>query len=132
MTILIQPQTDMSINEFPLVKLREKSADSVVYTLPRNEVEKPRILTITSTLPRPRKGNPGTVKTNLNLRHTVTIDRGKDTERDVPVVLKLDTSFPVGTNTGDRQFAIEQLIAILMQLPQTRDQLFYEGLLPQD
>lgn len=112
-----------------LQKLREKSADSTVYVFDDHTVERPHTLTITSTLPTPRKGNPGTVKTQLNMHKTVVLDEGTSNERTVPLVVKTETSFPVGTSQADREAVLLDM-AGLQTCGNQGDKLLFNGVLP--
>lgn len=111
-----------------ITKLRENSADSILYVSPDHTVALPQTVTIQSELPNPRKGNPGTVKTSINVRVSVTLDAGAATERVVPVIAKLQTSFPVGCTKDDRNKAFDRLTAMILA---DSDNLFYDGLLPE-
>lgn len=84
-----------------ITKFRELSPNKIQYIFDDHTVEAPHSVTITSILPSPRKGNPGTLKTMLNYHRTVIADTGLPTERRVPQVVKLETSFPVGTTQED-------------------------------
>jgi hypothetical protein len=117
---------------FIATKFRELSSDKIIYTLPGHSIEKPITLTIQSDLPVPRKGNPGTVKTFVNIRRTVVLDSGLATERNVPTIVKLETSFPVGTTQADRLAILAQIASVASQSDEAADNLFYDGLLPND
>jgi len=79
------------------VKFRENSADSVLFHLKEHTPSAPATMTITRTLPKPRKGNNGTVKVLINARRHVDIQvDGSEGTRSVPVICKLETSLPVG------------------------------------
>jgi len=131
MSIVLKPVLASSLQALPIQKLREKSADSVLYTLRHHNIEMPQTLTVTSSLPSPRKGNPGTVKTVMNLRLTDKLDRGLPTERNVPIIIKLETSFPVGSDSTKRMSALLAMATVLTQAPNAADSLFYSGLLPE-
>lgn len=120
----IRPILPMTIR-----KLRENSSDSILYINDDHTVELPRSITVQSELPSPRKGNPGTTKTTVNVRFSVTLDQGAATERVVPVIAKLQTSFPVGTVEADRKTALNRLIAIIGD--DDIDTLFMSGILPE-
>jgi hypothetical protein len=90
----------MSIEQFiqpGASKFRENSADSVVFNLEGHTPEYPRSLTMTRTLPVPRKGNAGTSKVLLNFRVSANIGTA-DVPKIVPTILKIETSIPVGTS----------------------------------
>lgn len=114
-----------------LTKLREISGDSVQFVLDDHTVELPQSLTVGSELPMPRKGNPGTVKTSINSRRTVCLNKDTATERNVPIIVKISTSFPVGSTAADRTIAITNAVALLLQSEADRDELAYKGLLPE-
>lgn len=115
-----------------LTKLRELAMDKILYMLPGHSIELPRTVTITSTLPVPRRGNPGTVKTSVNIRLTSVLDAGKATERTVPVVMKIETSFPLGTSLSDRTAILNEGSQALAMETADATNLYYNGLLPQD
>lgn len=117
------------ISQMEIRKLRENSSDSVLYINSDHTVALPRTVTVQSELPAPRKGNPGTTKTTVNVRYSVTLDQGQATERVVPVIAKLQTSFPVGTTEADRKAALDRLIAIAGDAD--IDTLFMSGILPE-
>lgn len=81
-----------------ITKFRELSPNKTQYIFDDHTIEMPHTVTITSILPSPRKGNPGTLKTQLNYHRTVIADAGLPTQRYVPQVVKIETSFPVGTD----------------------------------
>lgn len=77
------------------VKFRENSADQVVFHLKDHSVELPHTLTITRTLPEPRRGHYGTQKFYFNYRKTINM--GSEQEKKLaPVITKIETSVPVG------------------------------------
>lgn len=120
------------VSDVKLTKLREKSADSILYTLEDHAADFPQTVTITSTLPTPRKGNPGTVKTLINVRTTIALDEGKPSERYVPLIAKLEMSCPVGSTPFNRQNVSYIVAAALLQSNDAFDDQFYNGILPQD
>lgn len=78
------------------VKFRENSADSVTFNMDGHGADEPRTVTISRSLPTPRKGNQGTVKTFINVRKTVIINEDTANEKPVVAILKIETSVPVG------------------------------------
>lgn len=138
---ILQQEANHSLffSKYELVKIRELSSDSVLFAI--NDIENnafghtaelPLTCTVTSTLPVPRKGNPGTVKTLWNFRMTDTLDKGTASERKVPVIVKLETSFPIGSDSGLRNNAIPQLIEILASLDSDEwEKYTYSGILPE-
>lgn len=118
------------LDEVTLTKYREHSADSATYIRPGHSIEKPSTITINSDLPTPRKGNPGTMKTTVNCRQSDVLDEGLSTERVVPVICKVQTSFPVGCSLAARRSAVKGAIAALLQEDFKFNQLFYTGILP--
>lgn len=90
-------------------KFRELSSNKVQFILTGHQPAQPHTLTASSALPVPRKGNPGTLKTTLNLHQSVVLDKGAQSERVVPIVVKMETSFPVGTTEADQVKAIETM-----------------------
>jgi hypothetical protein len=73
----------------------------------------PRSLSVTRILPTPRKGNPGTCKTFLNLRLTTDISHTEGVEKLVPTIIKIETSCPVGSDMDPLRLAFVQLANIL-------------------
>jgi len=82
-------------------KFREVSADKLIFNGPGHSIELPEQLTVTSTMPTPRKGNPGPVKTSLSFNKSIILDQGLDSQRTAPIVIKVDVSLPVGTTLSD-------------------------------
>lgn len=115
-----------------LKKFRELSADSIVYLNDDHNVELPRHITLTSELPVPRKGNMGTLKTTVNARYSVELNAGTDEAKVVPVICKIQTSFPVGTTLADRKAAVARACALALQDDPEFDALFGTGILPND
>lgn len=111
-------------------KFREISADKTVYNLPGSSIEVPKTLTVTSLLPVPRKGNPGTVKTQFNLHCQVTLDAGQPTQRQAPIVLKLDVSFPLGSSDADRGDILSMLAGLTGYAEADMKALLANGVLP--
>lgn len=91
----------MSIFQTDTTKFRELNSDKVLYTLPGHSQSAPNTCTVTSELPVPRKGNPGTLKTFINIHKSTVLDPGLDTERVVPIVGKVELSIPAGANISD-------------------------------
>jgi len=114
------------------VKFREISSDKIVYNLPGNSIEAPKKVTVTSTLPVPRKGNPGTVKTLFNVHKQVTLDVGLSTERQAPIVMKLEVSFPLGSTDADRIAALTDVEGLTDYTDAKLQALLRNGILPQD
>lgn len=114
-----------------LTKFRENSKDSIVYIQEGHTVNKPKLVTITSDLPTPRKGNAGTMKTTVNCRVTVNIAPAGEPEILVPVIAKLQTSFPVGVTLEQMQAASHSLINFLALEDADFKALFYTGILPE-
>lgn len=116
---------------------REKGDNGLVFHLGGHTVELPRTMSVQSFMPTPRKNNPGTVKTRINVHWNVLLDAGTASERRVPVVAKVDVSAPVGADTSD----ILQAIYHAHQMSSTEDNggnddqmtidLFKSGYLPQ-
>lgn len=92
--------TQFNLLPLDTIKYRENSADSVVFHLDGHTPEAPRTCTYTRTLPKPRKGNNGTMKVMLNVRNTVNIGSVEEPNY-VPVIAKLETSVPVGASIDD-------------------------------
>lgn len=108
--------------------LRERGPDTVVYALSGHTPVNPKTLTVTSNLPVPRKGNAGTTKTLVVLRHEVTLNAGTDSEKNVPIIAKLETSFPVGTNVTDVLPLLNQLGAAVLMKDSEASDFFMSGL----
>lgn len=115
-----------------LKKFRELGGSKTQYILAEHAPDLPRHVTVTSTLPVPRKGNPGTLKTAVNVHYGVKLDVGLPTERLVPIVAKCETSFPVGTTLADQKAAVEVLRKVINLGNGTREtaDLFRIGILP--
>lgn len=113
-------------------KFREVSAGKIVYNLPGSSIEVPKTLTVTSILPTPRKGNPGTVKTLFNLHNQVTLDEGLPTQRQAPIVLKLEVSFPLGSTDADRGDILSMLAGFSNYMEADMKALLANGVLPND
>jgi len=117
-------------------KFRETNADTTVFQQGDHTADRPALVTVTRTLPTPRKGNPGTQKVTINYRRTTTLDVGLPTERIAPVILKVETSIPVGSNIDD----VAELFkapgaAIKLDSGAVREfqkDLFINGLLPNE
>lgn len=127
----------MTVNLLPTGsrKFRENTADSVLFHMMEHTADKPSTITVTRTLPTPRKGNPGTQKTTINCRTTSILDVGLATERKVPVIVKIETSMPVGANSNDFKRALNNIsgavIVSLNTLSDEQKDLFITGLLPE-
>lgn len=117
---------------FAVTKFREVAAGKIVYNLPGSSIEVPKTLTVTSTLPTPRKGNPGTVKTLFNIHNQVTLDKGLPTERQAPIVVKLDVSFPLGSTEADRAETLAMLSGLYDYTDAELNALLKNGVLPKD
>jgi hypothetical protein len=132
MPLLLKARANPENNVIPmsLTKLRELTKDSVVFTDLAHTVDLPVTLTIKSELPAPRKGNLGTTKTFINFHKTVTIDAADGSTKKVPMVVKLETSFPVGTNSVERSMMLGQLSSAILQDSERLDAMFYTGILP--
>lgn len=116
----------------PVRKFREQAGNKVQYLLPGHSSANSRTITATSVLPVPRKGNPGTLKTAVNVHLGVTLDAGKVTERVVPVVAKLETSLPMGINPAELELAMSYLHgATDILTDEIAKDLFCVGILPQ-
>lgn len=115
-----------------ITKFRELSNDKILYNCPGHSIELPQTVTITSTLPTPRKGNPGTVKTLVNVRRTIVLGEGTASERNVPVVAKIELSLPLGTSAAERKAIMQQSASALLMSDDDATSLFYTGILPQD
>jgi len=116
-------------------KFRETNADSVVFHMANHRASSPAIVTASRVLPTPRKGNPGTNKIMLNFRITTILDEGLPTERQAPVILKIETSIPVGTQTDsiERLFKSAKHCLELNDfdaLSEVQEDLFKTGMLP--
>jgi len=81
-------------------KFRENSADSVTFHLAEHTAALPSIVTISRTLPTPRKGNAGTMKIFVNFRKSILINSGLADEKIVLQISKLETSIPVGISAA--------------------------------
>lgn len=115
-----------------VTKFREVAAGKIVYNLPGSSIEVPKVLTVTSTLPTPRKGNPGTVKTLFNLHNQVTLDTGLPTQRQAPIVVKLEVSFPLGSTDSDREESLMMVGLLCDYSDGVLEALLKNGVLPQD
>lgn len=113
-------------------KFREVAAGKIVYNLPDSSIEVPKTLTVTSTLPVPRKGNPGTVKTLFNIHNQVTLDAGLPTQRQAPIVLKLEVSFPLGSSEQDRTETLQLLMGLSSYSDAELQALLKNGVMPKD
>lgn len=122
----------VTVGPVAIQKLRELSSDSILYTRPEHSVTKPVTVTISSDLPTPRKGNAGTVKTTINSRVTVALDEDTQQEKNVPVICRVQTSFPVGSTLEQRRMAVAGAIAALLQEDDEFDSLLYKGILIND
>lgn len=132
MSIVISPENGFALPPVYLEKYRENSKDSIVYIAQSHTVEQPRLVTVTSELPTPRKGNAGTMKTTINSRWTVNIAKDGEPENNVPVIVKLQTSFPVGSEVSDMQDACHVISNFMAQADADFEKLFKTGLLPND
>lgn len=113
-------------------KFREVSAGKIVYNLPGSSIEVPKTLTVTSVLPTPRKGNPGTVKTLFNIHNQVTLDKDLPTQRQAPIVVKIEVSLPLGSTDADRGFTVGLIDSLSEYADQSLMALYKNGVLPQD
>lgn len=109
-TTRIQPMKQ-SFLASTTTKFRELNADKVLYNVQGHTVELPRTLTVTSEIPTPTKGNPGALKTQLNLRLTDVLDKGTDLERKVPCIAKVEFSIPIGSSQTVRDELMTSLMA---------------------
>ncbi len=120
------------IKPFGSKKFRENNADSVLFHLKDHTPELPRTLTVTRTLPTPRKGNAGTMKVMFNIRRTYEIPSGTGF-KTVPAIVKLETSMPVGLKPRE---CIETLMSFggittdVVDYDETREAIFIRGELP--
>lgn len=116
-------------------KFRETNADTTVFQQGDHSATRPALVTVTRILPTPRKGNPGTQKVTINYRRTTVLDVGLPTERMAPVILKIETSIPVGTDVTDILDLFKAPSAALSVsdpavLENFQKDLFITGLLP--
>lgn len=115
------------------IKFRENSADSVVYHLENHTSALPHTMTITRSLPVPRKGNAGTMKIFINVRKTVVMAT-PDGDRAVPLISKLETSLPVGCSIQDFISGcftpLSALTGTHIEIAKEQQDLFQTGLLP--
>jgi hypothetical protein len=117
------------------VKFRETSADSVVFHTIGHTPELPRTMTITRTLPVPRKGNAGTAKIVVSLR--VHEDIGTpEAPNVVPIISKFSTSCPVGSKYASMALSLNMFAFLLDRqtygeetTEQAREDLFLRGYL---
>lgn len=109
--------------------LRRNGADTVVYALEGHTPQLPHTLTVTSKLPAPRKGNAGTTKTQLVFRREVQIDGPEGEKKVVPIISRLETSFPVGVNAADCLKASSGIAAFCVSHPTAFSDLFVQGLM---
>lgn len=108
--------------------LRTTGPDTTVYSLPGHTPVNPFTLTAVSRLPVPRKGNAGTTKTTLSLRREITINKGTDQEKIVPMIARIETSVPVGVSQSDFKAMIEGLACPLLLDEMHVNDLFLSGL----
>jgi hypothetical protein len=116
-------------------KFRENSADSNMYHHGDYTPSFPSTTSVSRILPVPRKGNMGTCKTLINTRRTVVINRGLSSERSVPVIIKIETSVPVGINLPDLLQTMQQVggfIDTKQENMQAIQDLFLTGRLPDE
>jgi hypothetical protein len=113
-------------------KFREVSSDKIVYNLPGSSIEDPKQITVTSTLPTPRKGNPGTVITAFNIRRLVVLDAGTDSERKAPIVVKVQYSLPLGSTQVDREAAFADVVGLTEYTDAKLLGLVKNGVFPND
>lgn len=118
-------------DDFTMEKLRDLSADSALYMQSFGTPDLPRQVTIKSELPTPRKGSLGTTKTYINVRHMVKINQGLENERSVPLVLKIETSVPIGTTVPELSTILHEGSIILTQTDNELYRRFVTGLLPE-
>lgn len=115
-------------------KFRELNVDKVLYNIDGHTPVMPITCTVNSELPIPRKGNPGALKTFVNHHFVRTLDQGLDSERNVPIVGKIELSVPVGVASIDVDAVLTNLIAILEAAKVADSQerkLVLTGVLPQ-
>jgi hypothetical protein len=116
-----------------ITKFRELSPNKIMYVYDDHSAAMPHTVTITSTLPAPRKGNPGTLKTSIVIHKSVVLDAGKPTERVAPIVSRLETSFPMGSLQADRDDTLTDISLIKgLAADQEVARLLETGILPQD
>jgi len=116
-------------------KFRENSADSNMYHHRNYTPALPVTTSVSRILPVPRKGNMGTCKTLINSRKTVIINRGLSTERSVPVIIKIETSVPVGITLPDLVTTMNQVSGFVdtkQENMQAIQDLFLTGRLPDE
>lgn len=82
-------------------KFRENSADSVTFHNGSHTAILPDTVTISRSLPTPRKGNMGTTKISLNCRKAFVIHEGTANEKTVLGIVKVETSVPVGIDPNE-------------------------------
>lgn len=130
--IIIQPEVG---GKFPLpveaVKMRELNGDTTVYALTGHRPDQRRLLTVTSKLPTPRKGNPGTVKSTVHLLADQPIYNtvnGVETVKMVPTVTKIETSYPVGTDADSLWLDAKNVAAALLLSPNDFKDFFCTGI----
>lgn len=118
-----------------LSRLRRLAPGKALYGMYGNEPGNQQQLTVETIYPTPRAGNPGTCKTKLNMRMDEEIVVDGET-RKVPLIIKVETSFPVGTDEGIHATILSRMASLLA--PQgddstvEREDLFYLGILPGD
>jgi hypothetical protein len=116
-----------------ITKFRELSPNKIMYVYADHSAAMPHTVTVTSTLPAPRKGNPGTLKTSIVIHKSVILDAGKASERIAPVVTRLETSFPMGSTQADREDVLTDISVFKDLATDTlASKLLEVGILPQD
>lgn len=113
-------------------KFREIASDKFTYTLTGFSLDNQNLLTVQSVLPSPRKGNPGTLKTFFNFRKQVTLDAGTASEREAPIVIKVEMSFPLGSHVDEKNAARAYLATLADITDPEVNNLVYNGIMPQD
>lgn len=79
---------------------REISSDTVRFALDNHTPSQRELLTVTSKLPTPRKGNAGTVKNTIHFLKDLSVGTFDNSgqENYAPAIIRIETSFPVGTD----------------------------------
>jgi len=96
--VIFEPKENFTPPSVIGQKFRELNSDSVQFVLQDHTPELRHLVTVTSKLPVPRKGNPGTVKSTIHILKDVSIRNPDQTSKVVPVITKIETSYPVGTS----------------------------------
>jgi hypothetical protein len=125
---IFQPDENPIIIPIVGQKLREINSDTVQFALTEHTPQNRHLLTVTSKLPTPRKGNPGTVKTTVHMLKDFELTSDDGTKKLVPVIIKLETSFPVGTNSNELKLSMQKFSSVTQDYEVFAD-LFANGLL---